>query len=177
MNEITAKVHISLTDGVLQIEGSEKFVAEQLSKLEPHIVRAFDRNPPDNLNGNKKTDRKGSANEPRNFAAFDHLFAEANGKIQLLKSPPGNNNAQKMVNAALLLSFANSLLGNATTPSNNIREVCKAHACLDASNFAKRLKDEKELFLLEGTGRSKDLRLTVPGKNKAEELAKSLNTV
>lgn len=177
MNEVIAKVHISLTDGVLQIEGSETFVAEQLSKLEPHIVRAFDHNPSDKKGGNKKTDAKGSTDPSINLAAFDHLFAEANGKIQLLKSPPGNNNAQKMVNTALLLSFANSLLGNTITPTDGVREICKAHACLDASNFAKRLKDEKELFLIEGTGRSKDIKLTVPGKKKAEELAKSLNAV
>lgn len=180
MGETTAKVHISLVDGVLQLEGSESFVAEQLAKLEPHIVRAFERQAPKqdggaklNVGGNSETGADGASK--KSFNDFDHLFAESNGKIQLLKSPPGNNNAQKTVSVALLLCYATSLGGAETISADAIRDTCKAHACLDGSNFVRALKNEKELFLLEGTSRSKDVRLTVPGKKRAEDLAKQLN--
>lgn len=178
MSASTAKVHISLTEGVLQIEGSESFVAEQLAKLEPHIVRAFERQaskPEAQARGSAKA-QPAEGDSGKGLKEFDHLFAESNGKIQLLKSPPGGNNATKTVSVALLLSYANSLLGFETVSSDAIRDTCKAHACLDSSNFAAALKGEKELFLLEGPGRSKDVRLTVPGKKKAEEMARQLNS-
>lgn len=175
MSDITAKVHISLIDGVFQIEGSESFVADQLSKLEPHIAHAFERKPSGNKGESTGPTNENNENTILGLTEFDHVFAKSNGKIQLLKSPPGSKNSQKTVSVALLLLFANLLVGNASIPSGDIREVCETHACLDSSNFASTLKNETELFLFEGTGRSKNVRLTVPGKKKAEELARSLN--
>jgi hypothetical protein len=41
-----------------------------------------------------------------------------------------------MVSAALLLAFANRLLGVDSVSFDIVRELCKAHACLDSKNFA-----------------------------------------
>ena len=177
MTTAIAKIHISLTEGILQLEGSETFVAQQIALLEPHIIKAFE---------NKGALQQKNANphspptkpiQTNNLDQFDNLFAENGGEIQLLKDIPGSNNAQKTINAALLLTYANELAGNGTSlPSEVIRKICKAHACLDPSNFSTSLKSTKEYFLLEGeTGKPKSIRLTIPGKKRAIELAKQLN--
>lgn len=176
MAAATAKVHISLVDGVLQIEGSEDFVSEQIARLEPHIVRAFENRDTAAVKPIKSSEGVAVANKVANgLDDYDHLFAENGGKIQILKTIPGANNAQKTINASLLLAYANTLVGTEVTSSDIVRETCKSHACLDSGNFAKTLKGEKEYFLLEANGKSKNIRLTVPGRKKAEELAKQLN--
>jgi len=88
---------------------------------------------------------------------------------------PGSNNAEKTVNAALLLTFAYALIGKNTTSFDLVREVCVTHACLDSPNFARTLKGEKDAFVFGGTPKKKTLKLTVPGRRRAEGLVTSLN--
>jgi len=89
---------------------------------------------------------------------------------------PGTGKADKTVSAALLLTFANTLTGTDTTTFDTVREVCEAHSCLDGPNFAKTLKAEKDAFLFGGTPKKQTLKLTVPGRRRAEQLAMTLNT-
>jgi hypothetical protein len=166
-------VNISLKDGLLQIEGSEAFVSEQLAKLEPHIVKAFENG--ESVTHGKKSKLGAKTSDSVAFSEYEHLFAEVDGNVQILKAIPGKNNAQKTVNIALLQAFAKFLMGAESVSSTVVRDVCKAHACLDSGNFASTIKSENSLFILTGTGNSKDIKLTVPGRSKAEELAKQLN--
>lgn len=173
MSGNVAKVHISLVDGVLQIEGSEAFVSEQLAKLEPHIVKAFENRASTPKDSKKSVGKDGSGEA--SIQNYEHLFAESGGKVQILKNIPGNNNAQKSINITLLLAYAYSLIGSNSISTATIRECCKAHACLDSSNFSSTIKDENSLFILEGTSKAKNVKLTIPGRKKAEELASQLN--
>jgi hypothetical protein len=75
----------------------------------------------------------------------------------------------------MLLTYADSLRGVEPTPASDIRDLCKDHTCFDSSNFAGTLKAQKELFLISGSGPAWSARLSVPGKVKAIELAKTLN--
>lgn len=89
---------------------------------------------------------------------------------------PGKSTAEKMVSAALLLTYANFLQGVESTSLDAIRDVCKAHGCLDSSNFSKRLHAEKDAFIFGGTPRKQTVKLTVPGRRRAEQMARELNT-
>ncbi|WP_376694490.1 hypothetical protein [Wenzhouxiangella sp. EGI_FJ10409] len=177
-----AKVQISLRDGVLELEGSEGFVSQQLSVLQPLIENAFKQAPPQNIPVSPTEFPGSSSSTPssgdkahKGFEAYENLLAEADGKIQILKTLPGGNKAQKTVNAALLLAFGNHLMGNDSTAFSDVRDLCKAHACLDSGNFAATMKSQKEWFLISGSGSGQSFKLTVPGRKKAEELANQLN--
>ncbi len=173
MTEAAAKVHISLVEGILQIEGSEKFVSEQIARLEPHIIRAFENRDQNLTRSNKATGKNTNFNDGISINEYDQLFADKGDKIQILKAIPGTGKAPKTINIALLLMFAYGLKGVDAISSDLIREVCRDNACLDESNFAGVIKRDKEDFVYEA--KSKQIKLTAPGKKKAETLAKSLN--
>jgi len=180
MSETQAKVQISLRDGILELQGSEKFVSAQLAILQPLIDSAF-KNPPAPQqftvsSANQTTSQSSpTGDNASGLSAYENIFAEADGKIQILKTLPGGKKANKTVNGALLLAFANTLIGNSTTPYGDVRDLCSSHACLDSGNFSKTMKGQKELFIISGSGSSQTIKLTVPGKKRAEELAKQLN--
>lgn len=174
MNNENAKVHISLRDGVLELEGSEDFVSKQLTTLQPLIQKAFENAPPPAPASHAKHGQENSGSGTT-LSDYENLFAEADGKVQILKTLPGSGKAGKTANAALLLAFANSLMGNETTPTKDVRDVCSAHACLDKSNFAQTLKNQNQHLIVTGSGSALSIKLTVPGKKKAQELAAELN--
>lgn len=168
-----------LADGRIEIEGSEGFVAAQLEKLEPLLKAMFEHRPPP---GTKQTDSADSSSKTGvgtgTLAAYLNLFALADGKIQILKTLPGNGKATKTLNAALLLTFANDLHGTKSTSIEEIRTLCTSHACYDPPNFAKTFRNAqgKACFTMSGSGGSQTATLTHPGKAKAKTLADSLNT-
>lgn len=173
-----AKVHISLRDGVLELEGSEAFVSSQLQFLEPLIRDSFkappvDQNPESNTEKGQRYSNTNSNTED-GLLAYETLFADADGKVQILKTLPGSNKATKTVNGALLLAYANTLKGVDATPYSDVRDLCSAHACLDSGNFSKQMKAQRENFIVTGSGSAQTIRLTVPGKAKAKTLADGL---
>jgi hypothetical protein len=173
----SARVKFSLVDGLIEIEGSEKFVAEQLTKFEPLMTRILQSgSTPPNPTGTQ-TSKKKDATSPdaSGFEAYENLYAMADGKVQILKDLPGANKSQKTVNAALLLAYANQLQGASSTTYEAVRTLCLAHACLDSANFSSAIKGEKAYFIISGTSGSQSIALTVPGKKKATEIANSLN--
>lgn len=173
-----ARVHISLRDGVLELQGSESFVSSQLKLLEPLIKESFNSQPAPQIPPvNSTPPLAGNSTPPAggaNLGDYDTLFADADGKIQILKTLPGTNKATKSINAALLLAFANTLKGSELTPYTDVRDLCSAHACLDSGNFSKTMKAQKEHFIVSGSGSGQTIRLTVPGRKKAKEVADGL---
>jgi hypothetical protein len=173
-----AKVLISISEGRIEFEGSEDFVERQLVNFGDLIKQSLaappaKKKPP----AGQKPDDADAAEPPlsEGLKAYEHLFAEADGKIQILKDIPGANKAQKTVNAARLLALANSLLGKKTTSFEDIKATCKAHSCLDDTNFSSTLKAEKEHFIPGGSRGAQTLSLTVPGRKAADKLAADLN--
>lgn len=174
MTTDNARVHISVSSGTIEIEGTENFVTAQINRFEPYIKSAFDRakktiaNNADALPG---VGEKG----PNDLTKYSNLFAVSDGEVKILKDLPGDSKAQKTVSAALLMAFANTFLGVEATSYDTIRDICNAHACLDSANFSKTLKAEKEIFIIGGTSKRQTLTLSMPGKRKAEEMAKKLS--
>lgn len=180
MNEATAKIRISISEGLIEIEGAESFVSSQTAILHPFIESIFksrglgsDQGRP----GGLPTDPPAPEGPEQNGSTkYQNIIEESDGTIHILKAVPGSNNAQKMVNVAMLLALGYSSIGTTSITSNTIRSACKTQACLDASNFASTIKEQNNLFIITGSGRSWNLKLTLPGKQQAEQLAASLNT-
>lgn len=167
---IGARVFVSVREGKVEIEGSEEFVRDQLTRLQDviaQIASSGKSQEPDPSEMQRATQEKFSS-----LGKYAKLYnAQANGKIQLLKELPGNNMAHKTVSAALLVSYANSLLGAEQTPLELIRKTCKEHACHDSNNFSATIKREKELFVHSGTS---TIRLSDAGRQLAQNLAEQL---
>ena len=166
-----ARISVSLLDGKVEIEGSEEFVASHLVPLQDVISEIY--------NATEKTNDGVAAGEI-NLAAgnsaslekyVDLYNATADGKIEVLKDLPGDNMAHKTVSAALLISYANSLLGTDITPLDTIRKACKEHACHDTNNFSATIKREKKLFVHSGTSY---IKLSEAGRTMAQNLAEKL---
>lgn len=178
MTSGSARVKFSFSEGLLEVEGSEGFVAAQLQKLEPILEKYLSQPAPSNqkVNGREPAAKNAQGDSGGRLTDYENLFALADGKIQILKDIPGSSKANKTVNVALLLAFANQLQNIATVGYSTIRDVCGVHACLDSTNFSKILKDQKELFIISGPSGNQILALTVPGKRKASELANTLKS-
>jgi hypothetical protein len=169
-----ARVVVSAREGIIEIEGSELFVADQLTRLKAVICQVVAssakwRNVQDNSAAIKSAH---GALAPQALEKFSNLYTQAEGKLQLLKDLPGNNMANKTVNAALLVAHANALMGAEHTTLDTIRAVCKEQTCHDSNNFSATLKREKTLFVHSG---SLHITLSPAGRERAASLANQLN--
>lgn len=173
-----ARVHVSISEGVIEIDGNEEFVAAQISRLEPLLLSALTGGL---SSGKTREDSDQERASPKGEgesrpSSFDHVFAESDGKFRILKKVPGDSDAEKTVNIALLLAYAALSGGKDSIAADDVREACRSHGCFNSSNFAAYLKAEKQYLLIEGKPRSpsKTVRLTVPGKGRAEELFRQM---
>ena len=168
---VKARVVVSAKEGIVEIEGSEAFVADQLARLKAVISQVV-------ASGSKAQIIHGGGSPARRAAApqaleqYTSLYAHADGKIKLLKDLPGTNMANKTVNAALLVAHANTLMGAEETTFDTIRSVCKEQACHDSNNFSATLKREKELFVHSG---KLHITLSAAGRERAASLAAQLS--
>lgn len=189
-----ARVVVSAREGIIEIEGSEPFVSDQLTRLKVVISqivtagakwRAYVEHAPEHHPDQHAiaypTGHGGPASSqhasqppaaPLALARFSKVYTHAEGKVRLLKDLPGTNMANKTVNAALLVAHANALLGSEQTTLDTIRSVCKEQACHDSNNFSATLKREKELFIHSG---SLHITLSPTGRERAAMLAQQLN--
>ena len=164
-----ARIFVSIWDGKVEIEGSEEFVASHLAPLQG-VINEMSRAAEEPAN--RAAPPVKLQQDPAALERFAKLFNVANdGEIGLLKDLPGNNMAHKTVGAALLIGYANSLLGTEHTPLEAIRKVCKDQACHDPNNFSATLKREKDWF--QHSGRSY-ITLSETGKQMAQNLAEQL---
>ncbi|HEY8023046.1 MAG TPA: hypothetical protein VIF60_00670 [Burkholderiaceae bacterium] len=168
----TARAVVSMGQGTVEIEGSEDFVAHQLARLQMEF-RGEPRQ--DGIFVERLiSDAAAPARRKKTaIAKYAKLYGiGADGAIELLRDLPGSSMKHKTVSAALLVSYANSLLGVEHTPLEDIRKACKEHACHDTNNFSATLKRETELF--EHSGRTY-ITLSEGGRSLARSLAEKLS--
>jgi hypothetical protein len=170
-----ARVVVSAREGIIEIEGSENFVSDQLTRLKAVITQVVTAGAKWRAQGDQRRNNVAhhSNASPQALAPYSNVFGHADGKIRLLKELPGTNMANKTVNAALLVAHANALMGSEHTTLDTIRSVCKEQACHDSNNFAATLKREKELFIHSG---SLHITLSEAGRERAASLVSQLNT-
>ncbi len=179
--EDKTRVIISLSEGKIDVSGSEKFVREQLDRFKDLIDKKLSAvpvhapqfsppiQPPQISNP--------AVNQPPVVTGenpYPNVIAIQDDKINILRLK-GSNKAEKSNNIALLYLLAKKQKGEDSATFKEIRDVCKDHACLDATNFSAKLKSDKENFIFSGARMSQSAKLTKPGLTKAKGLASELN--
>ena len=166
MNDLTARLRVSLTEGSFEVEGSEDFVKEQSEVYKELIKKSLKQAPaappPANQHGTK----------PQTNVDSGNVVHVEGGTVRVLVSLPGGSQRAKTVNAGLLALYA--MGEDAEIPFDVVRNICIEHSCLNRGNFARYLKGEKKYFLTGGSGKSQTLRLTQPGRSAAAKIMADL---
>lgn len=176
-----AKVSINLHDGIFEIEGGESFVEQQMVRFESLINTAFstdrknepakdvivDQNnklPPDTKEGSNSLDD------------LNDIYEIHNDKLHIIKDIPGSNVKAQTLAAALLVCFGKTKEGSDNALLDDVRSECERHACYNSKKFATYVKSYNTLFLESGSGKASTIKLTVPGKNLAQDLISRLRS-
>ncbi|MGE5552459.1 MAG: hypothetical protein ACM3XZ_00845 [Betaproteobacteria bacterium] len=192
-----ARVVINLREGLVEFEGTESFVNENLKWIREYFdvqVKSLVRHVqveapivPAASTGPIGTVASPTAPEPEQdkyVAVFGApkesvnrvIHTEADTFTIIVKKIPGKNKAEKEVNLSLLYCLASEFYGRTDVAAAELRRLCKDHACLDGNNFAAHLKKRTDLFLSTGKQGSPNftVKLTMPGKERAQTLLASL---
>lgn len=165
-----ARVRVSLTDGVLEFEGSESFVASLVEKFTGVIQTALGGETPDangDAAGDKTTvvvggDPQPAAPSPE--VTLNDIFAPTETGVQILRALPGSTKAVRAVNLAKLYLYGlKALKQRDTALFAEIGRVCKAHGCYDPHNMAAYLKGDRTSFVFGGKAKRQTLKLSAPG--------------
>jgi hypothetical protein len=140
-------VVVQAPEGSIRIEGTHAFVQAELARYrQPEFELISITHPPVSLTN----------------PAID---------VTHLTELPGDNMAQKTVNAALLISYADLSKGIRQTPLWRIRDIVKQLHCHDTNNFSAVLRRETNLFNHSG---EPTLALNAEGMQRAARLAQQL---
>ena len=175
-----ARVRMSLTDGVLEFEGPESFVAGLVEKFTRVIETALAGELSDthdaasgNNGRNGASDAQPAAASVRDVVAstpnsadvaLDDIFAATETGVQILRAIPGSTRTERVVNLAKLYLYGLQVLKHRDTARfAEIGRVCKAHGCFDSHNMATYLKGDRLSFVFGGQGKRQTLKLSAPG--------------
>jgi hypothetical protein len=166
-----AKIILSIKDGTFEIEGPESFVSAQLKAFEDIIRKVLSEQIKAGVSMPKQLE-EAKAVSPK-AGDYSSVFEVHEGKVKVITNIPGASKKEKTINAAFLCLFGSSLEGLDTVSYDDIRDICKDHGFYDSNNFSKFLKSEKAL-VISGPRGKQIVKLTVPGKRRAEELVLQL---
>ncbi len=176
----SAKIVVSVRDGLIEISGSEDFVRDQLEKFDDlimkHLSNMLNSAQPSIFPSPQAALEQEVQGDAWKSVSYYNVIAFEGDEIKILKNIPGKSGAEKAVNAALLYLYAKNVKGQEEALFKEIRELCKGHGCLDSANFASNLKSEKQYFIIGGSGKKQTAKLTQPGKMKAAALVGQLNS-
>src|SRR5262245_48860706 len=175
-----ARVRVSLTDGVLEFEGSESFVAGQIEKFTGviHTALAGERSAENDVAaGDGGSSERGDSRSPAATAALyrdvglTDIFAATDTGVQILRALPGSSKAAKAVNGAKLYLYGLQALKQRDTAFfAEIARICKTHGCYDSHNMAAYLKGDQKSFVFGGQGKRQTVKLSAPGMEGTEAL-------
>lgn len=134
---------------------------DMIDKLRHGRVEVFNGDGNPQIETNTSPTDQGENDVTAAHDTFANVLAFNDGQVAGIANIPGKNSKEKTVNAALLYLLGKGNLGETKSSFREIRQVCKEHGFLDSSNFAQYLKSEKSRFIVSGSGRSQEVRLTV----------------
>jgi len=174
MGENGAKFVLSIRDGVLEVSGSEDFVARMIEKHAGLLKPAGGPPaPPKKQGGQESATTLDPSSQQEALETLDKVFAVHKDELKVICDINGRGNAEKMRKASLLLLLGHRLRGLEDVPLESLRQVCRDHGCFDANNFASAIKAMKGQ-VTQGGGRAGTAKLTRPGFNDAMALAKEV---
>lgn len=194
-NSNQAKFRISTSE--LEISGPVDFVKNQI-QFNKNIIDFFAENIKNGLVGKAKSGAMEiDRGEPlpllksgNDYAEFEEVkepetmlvkymdVIAVNGeKVQVLAKIPGNSTGAKMLKLVLIYLYVKVKAFSVEKVSSvEIRAFCELHGELDAGHFSEYLKKNKRWFLIEGSGKSTNIIITVPGMKEAEQILNSMNS-
>lgn len=189
MSNSEAKLHLSLSDGVFEISGSELFVSQQIDNFKEIILEALQNNKnitePTSLHNDEpdappaadKLPAGGKSEHGFDQKSFPRVLHIEDKEVKIIKRMPGTNNAKKTVNTALAYLWGKRSVGIQGVSYQDIRDLCQNQGCLDSGNFSSTMKGARELIIIDGKKGSsvQTCKLTLPGVERAEELLEDLN--
>ena len=186
MEEIkNATISINLSEGNIAISGSEEFVEKNMETIFSFVERANksvyapkkvaqqkeDCRVETTISEEAITAEKTSPITVDKYikAGVYHIDGE-DGTISILKKIPGNSNAEKMKNIALIVLY----IRKEKIAGKEIIPICEKHACYDSANFSSTFKNEKTNIIRKGSGQSWTIELTQPGETAALALLEEM---
>ena len=173
-----ATISINLAEGSVTIEGSESFIDKNLTNL----LSFLETNKQYSLSTIKNTISSLPISDTtpapiqqqqvtdKYLQAGIYSIDPESKEIHITAKIEGSTKAEKSRNLALIALYAR---GEAIS-SSELKDLCRKHACLDASNFAATFKTDMEHFVKKGRGQKWQLELTIPGKEEAKKLLEKL---
>lgn len=176
------KIEIDASRGLVKAEGDKDFVISVIDRYETLMATKVQVALPAStphatvMNGEANNNDGVIASHQGQLDQFGSVFDVTEDKVSVIADIPGNTQAAKAKNLCLLYLFAKLRLGTEIVQNDEVRDVCKEHAVYDSTNFASQMKSQKKLVIATGVKGSPNftLKLTVPGKKAAEELATNL---
>lgn len=187
-----SKFRFSASEGTIEIEGSEAFVSKQISDFK-EVFAAFLSSPkplPQIASSQSKPHLTATApcpTEPKpapdgsaegistGLSQYPNTYAAINGEMKIVVDIPGSTMKEKMRNCALIFGYGRQLCGVETFTNEEVRTACRDHGILDATNFA-RIFSEKAIFVVQGKGAKKTIKLSHGGTKAARLLAEEIET-
>jgi len=159
-----ARVRVSLTDGVLEFEGPENFVAGLVEKFSKVIQTALAGEAPDAQPAAASVHQAAVSAPPAPDVALKDIFAATETGVQILRALPGSTKAERAVNLARLYLYGLQVLKQRDTALFvEVGRVCRAHGCYDPHNMAAYLKGNRTSFVFGGKGKRQTIKLSAPG--------------
>jgi hypothetical protein len=188
MDNNQAKITIALNEGKFEISGSELFVTQQIENFKSVIERTltdFDNQEKEVEskpieNGTNHTSKEKAVDEIESSGDISEthpdIYAIDNEKINIICDIPGSTDSKKTLNASLLFAYGQKTQGISETVVEDIRNICKIHACLDSANFSTHIKaGNPKLYIDKGSGKAtRTITITRPGEKAAKELIKTI---
>lgn len=178
MSTDNTKFTISLKDGILEFEGSEKFVTEQLKRFDG-IINEMMSKPVKPLNLSPKPQGDANFNSKNGVGdeGLENVIQKIGEEIKIAVVIPGDNNVQKTKNAALLYLYGKKVYFgvDSEVDFNEISKVCKDHGCFDSKNFSKHMKSAKPSIVVTGKGKKQKASLTPSGEKEVKKLINEIN--
>ena len=173
-----AKISISINEGKFEISGSENFVNKQIENFKSIIEKSLEnptiQNPTDTIKHVEIVSQSPiSTNSTSNKLddKYSDIFVIDGEDVKIICDIPGNNSAEKTLNAALIYALAKKESGTEEVNVGEIKHICQNHGFLDKKNFSTHIKKgDPKLYLDKGNGNSRVIKLVRPGEKKAQEL-------
>lgn len=172
-----AKFRFSLKDGIFEIEGPESFVSSQLEAFGDIFRKALSE--PMNTLPPPSYQSEGLGKEGDDISKsleYSNVFEIHEGKVKVVSDIPGTSKKEKTKNATFICLFGKLQENVEIVPFDEIREICEDHGFYDKNNFSRYLKSDKQNFVISGPPKNQVIKLSAPGKKKAEALVSQLSS-
>lgn len=167
-----SELNVNLIECSFSIKGTEEFIDRKTKELLEMFNKIGVSKPQVKQNENSCTQtvedktESPTVEEEKHYQKYEDagLISVDEDEVLILRSVPGNNNATKMKNVALITMYT---LGK-QIEAKSIISNCERLNCFDSKNFSAIFKNDKNgNFIRKGKGQSWTLTLTIPGKDKA----------